>query len=134
MRSVPRSARALIIAVVASMAMLGCTGGQPPDPSSYGDINTINDGYYGNLMFGCTGVQADEAGDYDTSSLPEADRLESPDFCTCVFRGMKETVPFADAQAFDEQQADAAEGENIELPANINTVRTSCAADVDAYT
>lgn len=134
MRSVPRSARALIIAVVASTAMLGCTGGQPPDPSSYGDINTINDGYYGNLMFGCTGVQADGAGDYDTSSLPEADRLESPGFCTCVFRGMKETVPFADAQAFDEQQADAADDENIELPANINRVRTSCADDVDAYT
>ena len=134
MRSVPRSARALIIAVVASTAVLGCTGGQPPDPSSYGDINTDNDGYYGNLMFGCTGVQANDDGDYDTSSLPEADRLETPDFCTCVFRGMKETVPFADAEAFDQQQADTPEGETIELPANINKVRTTCADDVDAYT
>jgi hypothetical protein len=59
--------------------------------------------------------------------------LESRDFCTCVFRGMKETVPFPDAKAFDEAQADAEDGEAIELPENINRVRTRCAENEAAF-
>ena len=127
MRSVPRPARVLIVTAIASMALLGCSGGQASQPKEYGDINTENEGYYGNLMFGCTGVEADEDGKYVDV------KLESPDFCTCVFRGMKETVPFADAKAFDEEQADAPEGSDIKLPSNINKVRTTCAEDDSSY-
>jgi hypothetical protein len=128
MRSPSRQARVLIVAVISSMALAGCTnGGQASQPKEYGDINTENEGYYGNLMFGCTGVEANDDGKYVDVEL------EQPDFCTCVFRGMKETVPFSDAQKFDEEQADAPEGSDIELPANIDKVRTACADDVDAY-
>lgn len=115
------------VAVVAVVALAGCTVGQPRDPGEYGEINTNNEGYYGNLMFGCTGVRANDAGEYVDV------KLESPDFCTCVFRGMKETVPFSDAQAFDKAQGEAEEGESIELPENIDRVRTTCADDDGAY-
>ena len=128
MRPVSRTARALIVTAVASVALLGCTaGGQAAQPKEYGDINTDNEGYYGNLMFGCTGVQANAAGKYVDVEL------ESAPFCTCVFRGMKETVPFSEAKAFDEQQADAPDGETIKLPSSIDKVRTTCADNEDAY-
>lgn len=127
MRPVHRSARVLIVVIAASMALVGCTSGQKPEPDNYGEINTENEGYYGNLMFGCTGVEANDDGKYVDV------KLENPDFCTCIFRGMKETVPFPDAKQFDEQQAEAEEGTTIELPANINKVRTTCAEDDSAY-
>jgi hypothetical protein len=127
MRFLPRPARVLMLTAVASMALMGCAGGQQRQPKEYGDINTKNEGYYGNLMFGCTGVEANDKGKYVDV------KLETPDFCTCVFRGMKETVPFTDAEAFDEQQADAPEGTDIKLPANINKVRTTCAEDDSSY-
>lgn len=128
MRSVSRSFRALTVAAIASVALIGCTnGGQAAQPKEYGDINTENKGYYGNLMFGCTGVQANGDGEYVDVEL------ESPAFCTCVFRGMKETVPFSEAKAFDEQQAEAEEGAEIELPASIDKVRTTCAESDSAY-
>lgn len=127
MPRLPRTARHVIVVAVAALALSSCTGGQPREPDKYGDINTENEGYYGNLMFGCTGVQANDKGEYVDV------KLESPDFCTCVFRGMKETVPFPDAKEFDEQQADAEEGETIELPPGIDKVRTTCAEDVDSY-
>ncbi|MEI2698368.1 MAG: hypothetical protein V9E94_08475 [Microthrixaceae bacterium] len=123
-----RTVRALIVTAVASVGLLGCTaGGQAAQPKEYGDINTGNEGYYGNLMFGCTGVQANDDGKYVDVEL------ESAAFCTCVFRGMKETVPFSEAKSFDEQQAEAGEDETIELPSSIDKVRTTCADDEDAY-
>jgi hypothetical protein len=127
MPRLPRTARHVIAVAAAALALASCTGGQPPEPGEYGEINTDNEGYYGNLMFGCTGVQANDDGKYVDV------KLESPDYCTCVFRGMKETVPFPEAKEFDEQQADAEEGETIELPPRIDTVRTTCAEDVDSY-
>ncbi len=127
MRPVHRSARILIVAVAAAVLAVGCTNGQKRDPQEYGSINTENEGYYGNLMFGCTGVEANDDGKYVDV------KLEQPDFCTCIFRGMKETVPFGDAKKFDEQQAEAEDGTTIELPANINKVRTTCAEDNDSY-
>lgn len=127
MRRPSRTARHLIVAAAAALALGACAGGQPPDPDGYGEINTDNEGYYGNFMFGCTGVQANDDGEYVDV------KLEQPDFCTCVYRGMSETVPFEDAKAFDEAQADAPEGETIELPENIDKVRVACADDVDAY-
>ena len=120
MRPAPRHVRLLIAGLVASVALVGCTG-QQADPSEYGDVNTENDGYYGNFMFGCTGVEANDDGEYVDV------KLENPDFCTCVFEQMKQTVPFADAKAFDEAQADAEEGTEITIPSNIDSAREACA-------
>lgn len=127
MRHPSNPLRTVVLLAVAAVALAGCTVGQPRDPGEYGEINTNNEGYYGNLMFGCTGVRANDAGEYVDV------KLESPDFCTCVFRGMKETVLFSEAQAFDKAQAEAEEGETIELPENIDRVRTTCAEDDNAY-
>jgi hypothetical protein len=127
MRRPSHTVRNVIVVALAAMALASCAGGQPPDPDNYGEINTDNEGYYGNLMFGCTGVQANDDGKYVDV------KLESPDYCTCVYRGMKETVPFPEAKEFDEQQAEAEEGETIELPDSIDKVRSSCGEDVDAY-
>jgi hypothetical protein len=120
MRPAPRPVRLLIVGLVASVALVGCTG-QQADPGEYGDVNTENDGYYGNFMFGCTGVEANDDGEYVDV------KLENPDFCTCVFEQMMQTVPFADAKAFDEAQADAEEGTEITIPSNIDSARESCA-------
>jgi hypothetical protein len=80
-----------------------------------------------NLLGGCRGVPANDDGKYVDV------KLESPSYCTCLFRGMKETVPFAEAKEFEEQQADAEEGADIELPASIDKVRTTCAENDAAY-
>lgn len=127
MRPSPHSVRSVAALAAAALVLAGCAAGQPRDPGEYGEINTNNEGYYGNLMFGCTGVRANAQGEYVDVEL------ESPDFCTCVFRGMKETVPFPDAKDFDKAQADAEEGETIELPENINRVRTKCAENDNAF-
>lgn len=127
MRPSPHSVRSVVALAAAALLLAGCTAGQPRDPGEYGAVNGKNEGYYGNLMFGCTGVRANSDGEYVDVEL------ESPDFCTCVFRGMKETVPFPDAKAFDEAQADAEDGETIDLPENINRVRTRCAENEAAF-
>ena len=97
MRRPSRTSRHLIVAAAAALALGACAAGQPPDPDGYGEINTDNEGYYGNFMFGCTGVQANDDGEYVDV------KLEQPDFCTCVYRGMSETVPFEDAKALHEK-------------------------------
>jgi len=111
----------LCIGVVLAVALTACSG-QVRDPTEYGDANDEGKGYYGNLMYGCTGVLPDENGNYEDPSL------ESQNFCRCVFDGLKETVPWADAKAFDEAQAKAEPGE-LAVPSNINTVQERCAAE-----
>ena len=125
MRSLIRRLRTAAVPVVALAAVAGCAGIEPA-PDEYGDVNTENDGYYGNFMFGCTGVEANEDGEYVDI------KLENPDFCTCVFEGLKETVPFSEMQAFEEAQAEAEDGE-LEIPDNIDGVRQDCAGDDDAF-
>ncbi len=123
MRPVTRAARGMILLAVAAIALAGCSGGQP-QPREYGEVNTENDGYFGNFMLGCTGTEA-EGGEYPADKI----EFESEDFCRCVFAGMKETVPFAEAQAFDEAQAEAEDGSDIEIPKNIQTVMDDCAGE-----
>jgi hypothetical protein len=114
-----RAARGLSLLVVAVVALSGCAGGQP-QPREYGEVNTNNEGYYGNFMLGCTGVEANSDGDYVDV------KYESEDYCTCVFNGMKETVTFDVAQEFEEAQADAEEGSDITIPRAIREVMDDC--------
>lgn len=125
MRPFIRRLRTAAVPLVALAAIAGCAGVEPA-PSEYGDVNDENDGYYGNFMFGCTGVEANEDGEYVDVEL------EDPAFCTCVFRGLKETVPFSEIDEFEEAQADAADGE-LEIPENIDAVREDCAEDERAF-
>ncbi len=124
MRSVPRSLRAVVLTVAFAVPLFGCTG-QTPQPKEYGDINDEAEGYYGNFMFGCTGVEPTDGEYVDV-------KLESPAFCTCVFRGLKETVPFPDMEDFEKAQEDAEPGE-LTIPKNINSVRQKCAEDDNAF-
>ena len=59
-------------------------------------------------------------------------KLESADFCTCVFRGLKETVNFDEMKEFEEAQAEAEPGE-LTIPKNIDKVRSRCAEDDTSY-
>ena len=111
MNSVPRLSRLLVATAAAAISLAGCSGAQS-DPTEYGSINDQNEGYYGNMMFGCTGVEANEDGEYVDETL------EKPNFCRCVFRGMKETVPY---------------GADISIPRKIDAVRAASATDVEAY-
>lgn len=123
MRPVTRAARGMILIAVAAIALAGCAGGQP-QPKEYGEANTENDGYFGNFMLGCTGTEA-VGGKYD----PDKIEFESEDYCRCVFAGMKETVPFAEAKAFEEAQAETEDGADITVPKNIRTVMDDCAGE-----
>ncbi len=107
--------------VVAALLLVGCTG-QARQPDNYGSANTDGDGFYGNFMFGCTGVTPVD-GEYRDPTL------ESQSFCRCVYNGMKETVPFAEAKAFDEAQADAEPGTEIVVPANIAAIQEHCGTE-----
>ncbi len=118
MRSSVRSLRAVVVLLAALLAVTGCVGLEP-NPTDYGEVNPDNDGYYGTFMFGCTGVEANEDGEYADWTL------ENPEFCTCVFEGLKDRVPFSEMQALEEDQAEAEPGE-FELPRNVNTVREGC--------
>ena len=100
------------------ITLVACTGGEA-EPKDYGEVNTKGEGYYGNFMYGCTGVEPKDGKYVDV-------KLESADFCRCVYDGLKEKVPFSDMQEFEKEQADAADGE-IVIPKNIATVQDECA-------
>ena len=114
-----RVSATVVVAIAASVVLLGCTG-QARQPDSYGEPNPDGEGFYGNFMFGCTGVEPVD-GDYQDPVL------ESQAFCRCVYDGMKETVPFSEAKSFDEAQAEVEPGEELVIPAGIETVRERCA-------
>jgi len=124
MRSASRSIRRMSLLVVCAVALVGC-GGQQRDPSEYGDVNSDGEGYYGNLMYGCTGVEPDDDGKYVNAEL------ENEAFCKCLFNGLKETVPFQDAKKFDEAQAKAEPGE-LDVPNNIAKVQQKCGDDAQS--
>ena len=86
----PRSTPPILAAIaIVAFALAGC-GGQARQPDSYGSANPDGDGFYGNFMFGCTGVTPVDGEYLETT-------LETKSFCRCVYDGMKDTVPFAEA-------------------------------------
>ena len=121
MRPLTRAIRGLSLVLVASVALVGCTGVQP-QPRDYGEANTNNEGYFGHFMLGCTGVEATD-GEYVDPTIA------SEDYCRCVFTGLKDPgdgVPFAEMQAFEEAQAEAESGEDIEVPRNVQRIMDRC--------
>jgi hypothetical protein len=125
LRSVSRPIRRISVLIVCAVALAGC-GGVVRDPKEYGDVNSEGEGFYGNLMYGCTGVQPNDDGKYENPTLG------SEDFCTCVFKGLKETVSFEDTKKFDEAQAKEDAGE-ITVPDNIAKVQEKCGDDAAAF-
>jgi hypothetical protein len=116
-----RTLRQLLVVAAVGVAVLGTAcGGVQSDPTGYGEVNTRNEGYYGNFMFGCTGVEANADGEYVDWTL------ENPDFCTCVYEGLVEKVPFSEMQELERAQADAEPGA-FTLPRNVDAVRQDCA-------
>lgn len=125
MRSVSRPIRRISLLLVCAVALAGC-GGVVRDPKDYGEINSKGEGFYGNLMYGCTGVQPDDNGNYKNP------KLGTEDFCKCVYKGLKQTVPFPDTKKFDEAQAKEDAG-SITVPSNIANVQKKCGDDNGAY-
>lgn len=124
-RSRPRSLLTVITVAVAAFVLAACSPGQV-QPREYGEVNSEGEGYYGNFMYGCTGVLPNEDGEYVDPTL------ENADFCRCVFEGLKEKVPFDQVAEFDEAQADAAsDGSEVTIPKPIDEVRASCADKAD---
>ncbi|MEZ5219838.1 MAG: hypothetical protein R2715_25405 [Ilumatobacteraceae bacterium] len=109
----------VFVALVIGVLGLASCGGQASQPDNYGSANPDGDGFYGNFMFGCTGVTPVDGEYRDTT-------LESQPFCRCVYDGMKETVPFAEAKAFDEAQAAAEQETDISVPSNIAAIQQRC--------
>ncbi len=117
MRPARTTIRTVILVTACAIALSSC-GGTVRDPNEYGDVTTDGSGYYGNLMYGCTGVEPEDGKYVDA-------QLGSVDYCNCIFDGLKETVPFPDAKAFDQKQATEKAGE-IVIPTNIQAVQEKC--------
>ncbi len=105
------STRLLVLPVVVALGLLTACG-QQTQPTSYGDD------YESNFMFGCKQqVKIPE----DAEGGPQAPE----DYCKCVYKGLKDKVPFDDAKKFEDQQADEDAGQ-IKVPKNIQAVFDSC--------
>ena len=99
--------------VVAGIVVSGC--GVNPQPTGYGDQ------YEENFMLGCTGI------DPDTGEVPNGGEVLAPeDDCVCIYDNLEEKVPFDEAKEFEEQQAEAESGQDIEIPDNIAAIIDDC--------
>ncbi|MCB1255978.1 MAG: hypothetical protein KDB26_02675 [Microthrixaceae bacterium] len=121
LRRQSRSFRLVIGLLGALMVLAGCSSAMR-QPTDYGDINAKGEGFYGNFMYGCTGVQPTD-GKYTNA------KLGSEDFCKCIFTGLKKTVDFSDVRDFEEAQADADEDNPPTVPKGIEKVRKDCAEE-----
>lgn len=103
------------IAIVALIALTAAACGANQQPTGYGED------YRNNFMLGCTGV------DPDTGESPEGyEPLASEKQCVCVYDGLVEKVPFEEAKDFEESQAEAETGADIEIPDNIAAIFDDC--------
>ncbi len=104
-----------LVAVVAAVTMSLSACSVNPQPTKYGDD------YKDNFMLGCTGV------DPKTDEVPYGgELLASNKQCECVYNGLVEKVPFDEAKKFEEDQAKAASGADIEVPDNIAKIFAGC--------
>lgn len=109
----------MMVVVLFALVATACTGAVR-EPTKYGEVNAKGEGFYGNLMYGCTGVTPDADGNYVD------EKLSSSEYCKCLFEGLKDTVPFSDVRDFEKAQADAKEGDEPEVPKNIAAVQDEC--------
>lgn len=108
-----------LVTILFAVLVTSCTGAVR-DPTNYGKVNAKGEGFYGNLMYGCTGVEPDADGNYVD------EKLSSADYCKCLFEGLSDRVPFSDVRDFEEAQADAEEGDDVEVPDEIARVQKDC--------
>ncbi len=114
---VPNGARVLLLALIAIPLAVGC--GVERQPTGYGDD------YRDNFMIGCTGADPDGE-PVKSDQAPDGVKLASKSDCECIYEGLEETVPFEDAKTFEEAQAEAEDGADIEVPKNIQSVFDGC--------
>lgn len=103
------------VGLVAVLTLIVASCGVNPQPKAYGDD------YKDNFILGCTGV------DPETGESPEGyEQLASEKQCTCVYDGLVEKVPFDEAKEFEDAQAEAESGSDIEVPDNIAAIFDDC--------
>ena len=65
--------------------------------------------------------------DPDTGEVPNGGEVLAPeDDCVCIYDNLEEKVPFDEAKEFEEQQAEAESGQDIEIPDNIAAIIDDC--------
>ncbi len=112
----PRSPRSILLCLALASLLTLTACGQQTQPNDYGEQ------YEKNFLFGCNEQTAvPEENPEETTPGPES----PADFCQCVYDGLEKKVPFEQAKAFEEQQAEADAGE-IEVPKAIQSVIDSC--------
>lgn len=112
-----RVLRALPVAAVLLVASTACApGGQP---TGYGPE------YRENFIFGCTGVELQDLRD---GAEP---KLASRQFCECYYDELRDRVSFDQAREFEEQQAQADSGRDIEVPRRIQAAINACSDTTD---
>jgi hypothetical protein len=109
-----RVLRSAFVVAALTVALVASSCGQQRQPTEYGED------YRENFMLGCTGVEE------DGEVPPGGEKLASKSYCECVYDGLKDKVPFDEVREFEEQQAEAESGDDIEVPKNIQTVFDGC--------
>lgn len=105
----------MVTTVLAALVALTVACGVNPQPTGYGED------YRDNFMLGCTGI------DPETEESPDGyEPLASQNRCTCVYDGLEEKVPFEEAKEFEEAQAEAESGDEIDVPENIADIFNDC--------
>jgi hypothetical protein len=103
-----RSPRPLLAVLVGALLVTGACGAQS-EPREYGAE------YEEDFMFGCTGVEGDAA-----------PTLASRQFCECYYEQLVDKVSFDKAREFEREQAQATDGDDIVVPADIQAVIDRC--------
>jgi hypothetical protein len=113
-----RSRGRLAAGLLALLFVVPLACGVNPQPTDYGQD------YEDNFMLGCTGrfQDGDNAGEESSDAKVSAPEDE----CQCVYDGLVEKVPFSEAKEFEDQQAEADSGDEIEVPDNIQSIIDEC--------
>lgn len=116
LRNQSRRLRLAALGAVALVVPLAC--GVNPQPTDYGDD------YEDNFMLGCTGIF--QKGDKEGERSSDAVVFAPQDECQCIYDGLVEKVPFSESKEFEEQQAEAESGDEIDVPDNIQKIYDEC--------
>ncbi|MCP4433957.1 MAG: hypothetical protein GY812_00460 [Actinomycetia bacterium] len=122
-RPTPKSPmRLAVVATLVVFASAAC--GVNPQPTDYGDD------YENNYMLGCSGyfwdAGAEDPDDRQLDKSKDAVVTTPVAECECMYAGFEGSIPFSEVKEFEDRQAEAETGDDIEIPDNIAKIIDDC--------
>ncbi len=120
----PRTPTRRTLALLALGLTFPLACGVNPQPTEYDET------YEENFMLGCT-TREDSDGNIpgqneDGEPAEGAKALATENECVCIYDGLVDKVPFDEAKDFENEQAEAESGDEIEVPDNIAKIIDGC--------